>query len=616
MLKKALFSCIFFSLFLVLSARADDSARVFVLDDLIVTSSPLLYPVEITGTPDRSKKTDVGAGHNFTTVSEFLESFGEITVRIPGGPGHIASPNLGGLSGNKVLVIKDGLPLNDPFTGSPDIGDLPLINYEAVEIWQDNRATLWGSNSIGGVIRLRSRFPEPGKLKWWNDGVGGNGFAAECALDFSRSRAGIRIGHFFTPGWSAASSQRGNTERDSFELDDYAFAFRSELGSDFEMDLLAGYKESLTELDGFDFVSGLAADSLTFRQKKIESNFNLGLSKIVKGGEWRFNHAFVHRNYTGIDEANSFNEYGLEVSQQRQSISRTINADRYDLLAEVSRMETRAMNHGFFTIRDIEHSAVTALDYRFEPDLQTNLVYRYDKIDGGNAVSSGNINVSKKIERFEIAMGWGRAFRRPSLNERFYPAYGDPELSAEFSTSNRIKISYSFANDARLACSFSRFKISDLIGTTSTTDPAFSWGIKAANLNSAELVTHEFSLEELKFASCKLNGSFSLLDRSRLLDSGLQPPGVPSRRAMLNLEKKLHEFTLLLSGKWWGTAWENAENTKASEAGADLSVTLSHARKNVITSLSLLNLLNEEKERLLGYTRPGRRAVLSVELKF
>lgn len=105
-----------------------------------------------------------------------------VSVRVPGGPGHIASPNLGGLTGNKVLVVKDGVPVNDPFTGTPDISSISPDSIENIEIWKGNQATKWGSSGIGGVISLNSRQPFEDKLKLSTDGLGGFSYQVESGI--------------------------------------------------------------------------------------------------------------------------------------------------------------------------------------------------------------------------------------------------------------------------------------------------------------------------------------------------------------------------------------------------------------------------------------------------
>ncbi len=593
-----------------------DANRCFQLEQLEIVGKAMLLPEEVTGKPDQKKSINQETSGALTSLSDLLDRFAEVTVRVPGGPGHISSLNLGGLSGNKILVVKDGMPMNDPFTGSADIGDLRLDSFENVEIWQGNRATLWGSNGIGGVVRLTSRFPEPGRLKLSSDGIGGNGYLLETSLeDYS---LGIRFSHYSTPGWSAASCRRGNSEPDSFEVDAFELAFASELEADWQVEARAGFKESMTELDGFDPVSALPVDNLTFRQKKIEADSSFGFWRADANGEWRITQAFLQRSYTGYDESTLWNEYGMGISRHRQAVSRLQNFfdGRMTALAEISRMETRAENRGNFSVREVDAGFLLALKRQSGKSGLLGCSGRIDRPDGKKSVITGSIDWSKNAAGCDLYLGAGSSFRNPSLNEKFYPNYGDPLLTAEHAQSIQAKISRKIEDFGRLGFSLLKYRIRDLIGTVATSDPAYAWGIKAANLEKSEILSHTISLDELCFAKIHLSGSIGIVDRAKILSSGRNVPGVVSRRASLMLRRQFSDVELSIQSNWWGSAWENAENTSTAEPGHDLSLFVACKLGPARLNLSVVNLLDEEKERLVGYTRPGRRFLISSEIQF
>jgi vitamin B12 transporter len=600
-----------------LSDLPETSSKVdFQLEEVEVVARAMLLPEEITGKPDRSKMISSESSSGLTTLSELLDRFPEATVRVPGGPGHVSSLNLGGLSGNKILVVKDGMPLNDPFTGSADIGDLKLDSFEDVEIWQGNRASLWGSNGIGGVVRLKSRFPQAGRLKLNSDGIGGNGYLLETSLeDFSM---GVRLSHFSTPGWSAASSQRGNSEPDRFEVETLELALATELDGGWQAEARGSFKESMTELDGFDPVSALPVDSLTFRQKKIESDSSFGFWRADAHGEWRITQAFLQRSYTGFDETALWNEYGMGISRHRQAVSRLqdFSDGRTTGLIEVSRMETRAENRGNFSVREVDAGLLLALNRQNGKSGLLACSGRIDRPDGKKSVLTGHLDWRIRAGHYDFYLGVGSSFRNPSLNEKFYPNYGDPMLTSEHASSIQAKISRKTEHFGRLGFSMIKYRIRDLIGTVATSDPAYAWGIKAANLDRSEIISHEISVDELCFLKFHLNGSVGITDRARILSSGRNVPAVVSRRATLSLQRKFAETEVTVQSNWWGSAWENAENTSAAKPGNDLSLFISQLFGAVRLNLTVVNLLDEKKERVVGYTRPGRRFLCSTEIEF
>ncbi|NCB37435.1 MAG: TonB-dependent receptor, partial [Erysipelotrichia bacterium] len=502
MLKKlflAHFFCVSASLALAAASNTDQPqpAR-FDLGTITVEAPYWNHPEDITGKPDGETFFETLPATGKTTLSESLDGLMGINLRVSGGSGHIAGLSSGGLSGNKILVIKDGLPVNDPFTGSPDIGDFSTVQFEKAEIWQGNRATLWGSNSIGGTLRLTTRFPDYGRLRLWTDGLGGNGKSMETRIYPGNVKLGIRLTQFNTPGFSAAAAENGNTERDAFELQNGLLSLEGDLNARLRLQMSAESNKSLTELDGFDFVSGLPADNLDFRQKKLGNQFNFGLVNHYNNGELRLTHAFNHTSLTGIDESNPFNEYGLETSRQKQAINRSFNTDDGSFLAEISRTEIRAQNHGLFVNRETDTVACLAGEYNLNHNLKVQGTARHDNPQNHEGVTTGNFSLTKNLKNFELSTAWGQAFRMPALNERYYPAYGDPKLEAEHSTSFGVTATHKIANFAKITVGATRFMVRDLIGTTATTDPAYAWGIKAANLNRAQLLSHYFRLSECK----------------------------------------------------------------------------------------------------------------------
>lgn len=620
MLKKLFLVPIFVFLFpwhsaIAQTAQPTDQVQ-YDLGTIEVAAPAWNHPDSITGKPADELFFEVLPATGKTTLSEALDGQLGLHLRSSGGPGAVAGMSSGGLSGNKVLVVKDGLPVNDPFTGTPDIGDFSTLQFETAEFWQGNRATLWGSSSIGGTLRLTSRFPDSGRIRVWTDGHGGHGHAVETSINHGDARVGVRLSRFTTPGISAAAEENGNTERDAFALDNAYLAMEAPMRQDWQLQMSSEFNRSRTDLDGFDFVSGLPVDSLTFRQKKIGSQFNTGLIKSFADGEMRLTHAFGHTSFTGIDEDNPFNEYGLETSRQRQAVSRSLVRNRQNWMFEVSRSEVRAENAGLFSVRETDAAGLLACESKIGAATTLNAVFRHDKPQDQSAVETGNIALQHKIGALAVGAAWGKSFRMPALNERFYPAYGDPDLGPEFSSSAALSVAGDAGRFGRLEVSATQYYVSNLIGTTATTDPAYTWGIKAANLDRARITSHQISLSELKLAGFSIAADFMLLDRARLESTRTQIPGIASRQATAVVERKTGPTTWTCRGQWWGSVWENAENTRSAPASHDVSLFLRHNFKECSFEAGLLNLTDASQQRVVGYTRPGRRLTLALETLF
>jgi vitamin B12 transporter len=95
----------------------------------------------------------------YLTLTDALSAVPGIRVSQSGGPGGNASVFVRGTNSNQVLVLRDGMPLNDASdsSGAFNFGVDTLADVERIEVIRGPMAALYGSGAIGGVINLISR---------------------------------------------------------------------------------------------------------------------------------------------------------------------------------------------------------------------------------------------------------------------------------------------------------------------------------------------------------------------------------------------------------------------------------------------------------------------------
>lgn len=119
-----------------------------------------------------------------TSVAQWLRTLPGVRLRSRGvGGRQIVS--LRGSRPEGVLVLLDGLPLNDPLTGAADLSGLSIATLETATLIRGSDAAA-GSGAVGGVLRLTSR---AGGTNAAEVGVEAGSFG-QLALDGLWSRSG------------------------------------------------------------------------------------------------------------------------------------------------------------------------------------------------------------------------------------------------------------------------------------------------------------------------------------------------------------------------------------------------------------------------------------------
>jgi outer membrane cobalamin receptor len=137
----------------------------FSLKPLILT----MPVIEITEAANRTssglaiieiKKEDF-AHKNYSFVGDLLQEIPGVEIQNSGGTGQQKKISIRGSETNQVLVLLDGVPLNDEHTGSVNLTTIPVHLIEKIEVHKGGNSSRFGSGAIGGVVNLitHQKFP-------------------------------------------------------------------------------------------------------------------------------------------------------------------------------------------------------------------------------------------------------------------------------------------------------------------------------------------------------------------------------------------------------------------------------------------------------------------------
>ncbi|WP_394143291.1 TonB-dependent hemoglobin/transferrin/lactoferrin family receptor [Vibrio atypicus] len=136
---------------------------VSLFDEVIVTANKYEEPLSKTAGSVAVVDGDELRKRGATELYEALKD--EPGVSVTGSSGTAQNITIRGMSGNRVVVIKDGIAMSDGY-GADDINDVAghnsfdLASVKQIEVIKGASSTSFGSGALGGVVIVKSLAPE------------------------------------------------------------------------------------------------------------------------------------------------------------------------------------------------------------------------------------------------------------------------------------------------------------------------------------------------------------------------------------------------------------------------------------------------------------------------
>ena len=143
-------------------AEKQSKQNVITLEEIVVTATKTKKNIDdVPGSVTVINKEDLKK-QNIQTVDDALNSLSGVFVkRTKGLMDSTASVRMRGFKGDQyTLILLDGQPLNDAYTGGVDWGTLSVGNIERIEVVRGAASALYGGNAMGGVINIITKKPK------------------------------------------------------------------------------------------------------------------------------------------------------------------------------------------------------------------------------------------------------------------------------------------------------------------------------------------------------------------------------------------------------------------------------------------------------------------------
>lgn len=136
--------------------------KMYTLDEIVVTATKTEKEIENAPGSVTVITAEEMELRNMDTVDDALSNIkGTFAKRNKGLMDSTSSVNMRGFKGNQyTLVLLDGQPLNDAYTGGVEWGSLPVSDIERIEVVRGAASALYGGNAMGGVISIITKTPQ------------------------------------------------------------------------------------------------------------------------------------------------------------------------------------------------------------------------------------------------------------------------------------------------------------------------------------------------------------------------------------------------------------------------------------------------------------------------
>lgn len=147
----------------VLAKDAKDTSedlQTYSLEEVVVTA---------TRTPENISKVpasvtvvtqDQIAKKNAVTITDALKDYSGIFVSRPKGlADNSGDTQIRGFADDSILVLYDGMPMNNAYDGDINWAAIPIDNVAKIEIVRGAASSLYGGRAVGGVINIISKNP-------------------------------------------------------------------------------------------------------------------------------------------------------------------------------------------------------------------------------------------------------------------------------------------------------------------------------------------------------------------------------------------------------------------------------------------------------------------------
>jgi len=373
-----------------------------------------------------------------------------VTVTRNGGIGGTTSLFIRGASSEHILVVIDGVRVNDPSSpgGAYDFGSLLAGDVSRVEILRGADSVPWGSSAIGGVVNITTFGPTP-KLSGTATAEGGSYGTSNVNAHIADTIGPIGIavggGWLHTSGISAFAASEGGREADGYDQH-YANARATvRLNHNFWLDLRGRYARGNAMQDGYNTPSFSFGDDAEYTITSEVSGY-AALHDSFSNGRFTDTYAYsitnIHRDTFDAAQSPSF-EFGYRGQVERLEYQGEAKLNAAIRLAYGAESERSSLASPADIYGDPAAAYRTGIDSGYGQAILTpvsrltltgGVRYDHHRAYGGHTTFAAN-GAYQLTDTTTVRASYAEGFKAPTLYQLYAPYYGTPTLRPETATS-------------------------------------------------------------------------------------------------------------------------------------------------------------------------------------
>ena len=406
--------------------------------DMVVTAGRFQQPVNtVLASSSVVTREDIDRWQA-NSVSDVMRRLPGVDISQSGGMGTLSEAYIRGTASRHVLLLIDGIPLNDAGISSvPDLSQIPLSLVQRIEYIRGPRSALYGSDAIGGVINIITERDKPGTTL--TAGIGSHGYQtydASTQQVFDKTKITLAGNYTYTHGIDiGAKDAPRQPDRDGFMSKSLYGSVEQQFSADLTGFVRGFGYDNRTAYDGYDAYDDSFGRPDT--RQLYNQRWDTGLS---------FQHGIYHSQLVaGYGHSKDIN---YDQHKGRYAASATM-----DDVKQYSAQWLNTFDVGYGNIgagvdwqKQKTQAGTGYLDKGYEQRNTGAYLSAMQQLDSvtleAAARSDDNSNFGRHntwqtsaawefVDGYRVIASYGTAYKAPTMSQIHSAAFGNPDLKAE-----------------------------------------------------------------------------------------------------------------------------------------------------------------------------------------